>query len=309
VALPVRRAAEGAQRSLNETRTRIITVANLKGGVGKTTLAANVAAYFDRKLGKRVLIIDADYQGSISSLVMGAAGIEEIASKTEVLLAEGAQSSDLQRALIHLQNILPNTWLIPVFYSLSRQENRHMVQWVMRGGSDVRYRLSETLLRGGVLKGRPSDNGFDIVLIDAPPRLTTATVNALCASTHLLIPTALTPISARAVRPFLKMARGIRVELNQELKLAGVVGTLTSPDGSLNVREQQLIKATVEDALQEWNGTEGGYIFRRTIPRRTSMSTASTGTLGYFADDDAKVSIRDILDEFGAEFAERIRLP
>jgi len=182
-----------------------------------------------------------------------------------------------------------------------------MVQWVMRGGSDVRYRLIEVFMKGGVLKGRPQDNGFDIVIIDAPPRLTTATVNALCASTHLLVPTALTPISARAVGPFLKMARGIRVELNQELRLAGVVGTLTSPDGSLNAREQQLIKTIVDDALQEWKGAEGGYMFKRTIPRRASMST--TDALGYFVDDDAKISIRDILDEFGAELGERIKLP
>ena len=240
---------------------------------------------------------------------MGAAGIEEVTSNMETLLAEGAQASDLQRALLHMQEILPNTWLVPAFYSLSRQENRHMIQWVMRGGSDVRYRLSEVLLRGGVLKGRPADNGFDVVLIDAPPRLTTATVNALCASTHLLVPTALTPISARAVGPFLKMARGIKVELNQELKIAGVVGTLTSPDGSLNVREQQIIETIVEDALEEWNGPEGSYIFRRTIPRRASMSTASVGTLGYLTDDDANVRIRDILDEFGTELAQRIGLP
>jgi chromosome partitioning protein len=184
-----------------------------------------------------------------------------------------------------------------------------MVQWVMRGGSDVRYRLSETLLRGQVLKGRPEDNGFDVVLIDAPPRLTTATVNALCASTHLLVPTALTPISARAVGPFLRMVRSLKLELNQELKLAGVVGTLSSPDGSLNGREQQLIETVVEDALLEWNGAEGRYMFKRTIPRRAAMSTASAGSLGYFADDDARVRIRDILDEFGAELAQRIELP
>jgi hypothetical protein len=105
------------------------------------------------------------------------------------------------------------------------------------------------------------------------------------------------------------MARGIRVELNQELKLAGVVGTLTSPDGSLYGREQQLIETIVEDALQEWNGAEGPYMFKRTIPRRAAMSSALMGALGYFTDDDAKVSIRDILDEFGGELAKRIKLP
>jgi len=102
-------APKGHQSALNDTRTRIITVANLKGGVEKTTLAANLAAYFDRKLGKRVLVIDADFQGSISSLLMGAAGIEEITSNTEALLTEGAQSSDFQRSLVHLQKVLPST--------------------------------------------------------------------------------------------------------------------------------------------------------------------------------------------------------
>jgi cellulose biosynthesis protein BcsQ len=271
------------QRTLNDTRTRIITVANLKGGVGKTTLSANLAAYFDKNLGKRVLVIDADYQGSISGLLMGAAGIDEIRSHTESLLAEGATAEDLQSSLVHLQGVLPLTWLVPAFYSLSRQENRHMVQWVMRGGSDLRYRLIEVFMKGGVLKSKQEDNGFDVVIIDAPPRLTTATVNAMCASTHLLVPTALTPISARAVSPFLTMARNIKLELNQELKLAGVVGTLTSPDGSLSAREQQIIETVLSDALREWRGAEAGYMFKRTIPRRASLSTASTDGLGYFA--------------------------
>jgi chromosome partitioning protein len=267
------------QRALNGTRTRVITVSNLKGGVGKTTLSANLAAYLDRKLGKRVLIIDADYQGSISGLLLGAAGIEEVRSHTEKLLADRATADDLQSSLIHLQAILPNTWLIPAFYSLSRQENRHMVQWVMRGGSDVRYRLIECLMKGGVLKNKPQDNGFDVVIIDAPPRLTTATVNAMCASTHLLVPTALTTISARAVGPFLSMARGIKLDLNQEMKLAGVVATLTSPDGSIAVREQQIIDTILADALSEWKGAEGPYMFKRTIPRRVSLSTASSDGL------------------------------
>lgn len=298
------------QRTLNDTRTRIITVANLKGGVGKTTLSANLAAYFDRNLGKRVLVIDADYQGSISGLLMAAAGIDEIRSHTEALLADRATSGDLQSSLIHLQGILPNTWLVPAFYSLSRQENRHMMQWVMRGGSDVRYRLIEVFMKGGVLKSKQEDNGFDIVIIDAPPRLTTATVNALCASTHLLVPTALTPVSARAVAPFLRMARNIKLELNQELKLAGVVATLTSPDGGLSAREQQIVDTGLADALREWRGAEGGYMFKRTIPRRVSLSTASTDGLGYFAHEgNVQNPIKGILDQFGAELAERLGLP
>jgi chromosome partitioning protein len=298
------------QRILNDIRTRIITVANLKGGVGKTTLSANLAAYFDRNLGKRVLVIDADYQGSITGLLMGAAEIDEIRSHTETLLADGVTAEDIRGSQVHLQGILPLTWLVPAFYSLSRQENRHMVQWVMRGGSDVRYRLIEAFLKGGLLKLKQEDNGFDIVIIDAPPRLTMATVNAMCASTHLLVPTALTPISARAVGPFLKMAREIKLELNQELKLAGVVATLTSPDGGLTVRERQIVDTTLADALREWKGAEGGYMFKRTIPRRASLSTASVDGLGYLAHEgNVQNPIKSILDEFGAELVNRIGLP
>jgi len=296
----------GHQPALANTSTRIITVANLKGGVGKTTLAANMAAYFDGR-GKRVLVVDADYQGSISGVLLAAAGIQEVTSKTETLLAADASEDELKGALTHLQPKLANTWLVPAFYSLSRQENRHMIQWVMSGGGDVRYRLIEVFMRSPVLKQAAQDKGFDVVIIDAPPRLTTGTVNALCASTHLLVPTALTPVAARAVGPFLKMVRDIKLELNQELKLAGVVPTLTSPDGSLAGAEQQMIGGRLTDALGVWGGD--GYIFKRSIPRRKSLSTAETEGMGYLTDDDAVMPIRTVLDEFGKELTGRIGLP
>ena len=67
---------------------------------------------------------------------------------------------------------------------------------------------------------------FDVALIDAPPRLTAATINGFCASTHLLVPTVYDKLSAEAVGTFLNGVRTLKNALNTQIDLLGVVGTL-----------------------------------------------------------------------------------
>jgi len=104
-----------------------------------------------------------------------------------------------------------------------RIENREMIRWLMGDEkTDIRYRLADVLLSHAVL------NNFDVILIDAPPRLTTASVQALCASTHVLIPTVLDPLSADDPVGYFGRQLKAHEELWPQLKVMGIVGTLTN---------------------------------------------------------------------------------
>jgi chromosome partitioning protein len=112
---------------------------------------------------------------------------------------------------------------------------------------------------------------YDLVLIDAPPRLTSGTINGLCASTHLLVPTAFTGVSAEPVANFLAMAKAVKDKLNPNLKMIGVVETLT-PTGSVSQAAKDaraLARLTVERALRRYFPDSA--IFERDIPRMNPM--------------------------------------
>ena len=115
---------------------------------------------------------------------------------------------------------VPNALGISAFYDLARTENRVMIEWIIGDAvRDVRYRLAELLHHDEVR------NAFDIVLIDAPPRLTTACIQALCASTHVLIPTGADDLAADAVGYFGNQLKA-HEDLWPHLKIAGIVGTM-----------------------------------------------------------------------------------
>src|SRR5205807_10288596 len=96
-------------------------------------------------------------------------------------------------------------------------------------------------------------DSFDVMLIDAPPRLTAGTVNAFCASTHLLVPTVFDLLSAEAVGTFLNGAEALKHSLNHGIDLLGVVGMLTYQQGKLSVREENAKRAAMRQVAQAWS--------------------------------------------------------
>lgn len=188
------------QRSLSSCRTIIMTIANLKGGVGKTTIACNLAAYY-ATCGERVLLIDMDFQGSASSMSLDR-------RERRPTPGELSRSSRLISGRVpdHLSDIGIRAFsspgggslhVVPAFYDLARTENRVMIEWLLEQQSgDVRYWLAETLC------STPFQS-YNRVIIDAPPRLLTGCVQALCASHLVLIPTVLDGLSVEAVDTFL----------------------------------------------------------------------------------------------------------
>ncbi len=206
----------------------IIVVANLKGGVGKTTTVANLIGHYALKKGKRVLAIDVDFQGSLSVIILSEASyrnnleqqVDGTPSKAAQLIS-GKDSLWLRNVVEPVEDI-EKAWGLPSYYSLSAMENRIMVEWLIgKRQEDVRYTLAR------VLHDPQIQERFDCILIDAPPRLTTACVQALCAATHVLIPTVLDGLSAEASGGFVDQLV-TNQKLWPHLKLLGVFGNMTN---------------------------------------------------------------------------------
>jgi cellulose biosynthesis protein BcsQ len=298
----------------------ILTVANLKGGVGKTTLTANLAAFFANPLGdsrptRRVLVIDLDYQGSCSSMLF--AGTDWRPREHQVSHASELISGSLS---LHGQIGQPVTDIIgargiSAFYDLASTENREMIRWLIGDEkTDIRYRLSNTLLSDAVL------SSFDVILIDAPPRLTTASVQALCASTHVLIPTVLDPLSSDDPVGYFGQQLKTHHWLWPQLKVMGVVGTLTNrPQRG---EEEPALKSAgdrLRAALEGSNGrlryvearnTHFEFPYECSIRKSTPVARAASHGVPYvvLGDNYQARTVRAMFDKFGQEVERRWQL-
>jgi cellulose biosynthesis protein BcsQ len=283
---------------LAKTKTRIFTIANNKGGVGKTTLTANLAACLDER-GCRVLVIDLDYQGSLTQTLLRTAGKELTVSLSDQLIAGNmdtiASAIDLQHGALNRLR-LTRTRIVTATYTLARSENRLMLRWLSKHEkTDIRYNLLRALLGHNV---QDKLHGYDVVLIDAAPRLTTATVNALCASTHVIVPTILDGLSSETVPSFLRQTRSlVKASLNPHIELAGVVGTMTQGAG-LTADETTELEALRRYANIEWGSNR--HIFKTWVPDKSSFRKTAGRQLAYFEDRGANGAagfIKSLADE------------
>jgi cellulose biosynthesis protein BcsQ len=291
------------------SRPKILVIANNKGGVGKTTLTAALAAYFERRLHKRVLLIDLDYQGSLTNWMIKAAGVN-IPRDQSYRLAHANGLVDGGARTVWLAEALGNdkdpegyvqARLVSADYTLTKHETKLLLDWLSQGGTpDIRFYLAEALLGRHV---QHPDKGFDVVLIDAPPRLTVGTVGALIAATHLLVPTIFDPLSAETVGSFLKQAWTLRTRFNQGLELAGVVGTKTTtrPIGKPLTGAELDARGLALKGIQEWKGDK--HVFSADIQDIAAIRKRAGLLNPYFSEDD---KVQRMFDLVGDELCQRM---
>ena len=279
---------------------KIITIGNLKGGVGKTTIAANFAAYVSKHREKPVLLIDLDYQGSLSNMMMFAAGIEEIPSNVNKLFEQDSTLETLAEASVHLAKVLPRGWIVPASYTLGSVEGKILLNWLMDPDEkiDARYILARILLNPSVRQR------YSIIILDMPPRLTLGAVSALVASHHLIVPSALDKMSAEAVSQFLQVAHAIKSDLGLDLDLLGTIGTL-SRNSKLNATED-LNWSRIGEYCQKLWGADREFRLARTIPRKTKIAEAAGEAVAYLSPGNQGNEIREIFDALGDEIWDRL---
>jgi chromosome partitioning protein len=224
-------------------RQRVFTIANQKGGVGKTTTAVNVAAALALQ-GLRALVIDLDPQGNAST----ALGIEHrpgTPSSYEVLIGETTVEAALQRSPYN-----ERLFCIPATIDLAGAEIE-LVSMVAREG-----RLRNAL--AGL-----QDHDFDYVFIDCPPSLGLLTVNALVAAPEVLIPIQCEYYALEGVGQLLRNIELVKSHLNPNLNVSTVI--LTMYDGRTKLADQ------VADDVRTHFGDK---VLQTVIPRSVKVSEA-----------------------------------
>lgn len=297
----------------------ILSILNLKGGVGKTTITANLAAMLGMQ-GSRVLLIDLDYQRSLSLLCCSAGQLKQLHNSHRTLqhflLDSQPDASHLLACATSIKGIENCSILVnsdPRHDGTEKGEKEgnledaemHLLAGWLTKPSQVDVRL---ILRNALHSSLVREH-FDFVLLDCPPRLSTACINALAASDFTIIPVMLDYTSAHSASHLLRKLHHLRTkDVLPELHVLGVLANrVTLFRGDL-VNAQ----AVVWDELRKpcevaWGGFV--YFFNTWIKQSSAVGTAaarhaSEKDSGSFAVHDA--DLYPIFHDLAQEVRKRI---
>lgn len=219
---------------------KVISIANQKGGVGKTTTSVNISTILAKK-GKKVLLIDTDPQGNATSGL----GIEKNFENS----VYGVIIGDIKVEDAILETEIKNLKICPSNINLAGAEVE-LVSMISR-----EYRLKEKL--------EEVKEKFDYIIIDCPPSLGLITLNAFTSSNSVLIPVQCEYYALEGLGQLINTIELVKKHLNKELEIEGAV--LTMYDARTNLSNQ---------VVKEVKNYFGEKVYKTVIPRNVRLSEA-----------------------------------
>ena len=219
---------------------KVISIANQKGGVGKTTTTVNLGTILAKK-GKKVLLIDTDPQGNATS---GLGVTKEVENSTYDLLV-----GDVELENVIQESSVKNLKICPSNINLAGAE----VELVSMMSREQRLKTKLDVIK----------DKFDYILIDCPPSLGLITLNAFTASDSVLIPVQCEYFALEGLGQLLNTVNLVKKHLNKNLEIEGAL--LTMYDARTNLSNQ---------VVKEVNKFFENRVFETVIPRNVRLSEA-----------------------------------
>jgi chromosome partitioning protein len=234
---------------VSKTDTRILAIANQKGGVGKTTTSINLGTAL-AAVGRRVLVVDFDAQGNAST-GLGISRADRDVTSYDVIVDQLPLAQAIRPTLVPRLEIVPG------------DENLSGVETELAGQARRSYRLRDAIRDHVDATAHDEEKRYDFVLIDCPPSLSSLTINAMTAADALLVPLQCEFLALEGLSQLLRTVEVVRSGLNPDLDIQGIV--LTMYDGRNNLSNQ---------VADEVRGVLGNKVYRTVIPRNVRLSEA-----------------------------------
>ena len=249
----------------------VLSSINLKGGVGKTTIAVNFAAYCGRA-GLRTLLIDLDPQ---TNATFSTIGVEEWQSRAihhgtiaDLLGARShthAEGNAKTASDVVVSGVFPNVDLLPSHLDL------FTVDLDLAGATARERKLAKAL--------KPIEGNYDVIICDCPPNLTLPTQNALAISTHFVVPVSLDFLSVLGIGILLSRVKELSSDLDQPLDNAGIIISRVGR----TAQHRETTEATIRTQFPE-------LVFAQVLKDRNRISYAAENRMSVFDAGDASAA-------------------